>query len=90
MFLFRLKIIHAKRTGKREVSLGGEEPPSTGTPTPGIKRKRKGGDSEDEDDEDEESDEAGDDDEEDEEEEVKKGKKVETCDEVRRPHGHLL
>ncbi|XP_041936036.1 bromodomain adjacent to zinc finger domain protein 2B isoform X4 [Alosa sapidissima] len=78
--LKKLKIIHAKRTGKREVSLGGEEPQSTGTPTPGSKRKRKG-DSEDEDEEDEESDEAGDEDEEEEEEEVKKVKKVETCDE---------
>ncbi|KAL2087577.1 hypothetical protein ACEWY4_016405 [Coilia grayii] len=79
--LKKLKTIHAKRTGKREVSLGGEEPPSTGTPTPGSKRKRKGGDSEDEDDEEEESDEAGEEEEEEEEEEVKKGKKVETCDE---------
>ncbi|XP_062383254.1 bromodomain adjacent to zinc finger domain protein 2B-like isoform X3 [Sardina pilchardus] len=79
--LKKLKIIHAKRTGKREVSLAGEEPQSTGTPTPGSKRKRKGGDSEDEDEEDEESDEAGDDEEEEEEEEVKKVKKVETCDE---------
>ncbi|XP_076852469.1 bromodomain adjacent to zinc finger domain protein 2B isoform X3 [Brachyhypopomus gauderio] len=79
--LKKLKTIHAKRTGKREGGAGGEEPQATGTPSTGPKRKRKGGDSDEDEDEEDDSDEAGEDEEEEEEEEVKKGKKVETCDE---------
>uniref|UniRef100_A0AAY4C1H8 Bromodomain adjacent to zinc finger domain protein 2B n=1 Tax=Denticeps clupeoides TaxID=299321 RepID=A0AAY4C1H8_9TELE len=78
----RLRNIHAKRTGKREMSTGGEELHAVGAPTPGQKRKRKNGDSDDEDDEDEDSDEQGEDEDEEEEEEGKKGKKSETCEEV--------
>lgn len=79
----RMKTIYAKRTGKREAIAGGEEPQAAGCSAIGHKRKRKAGDSDDEDDEDEDSDDAGDDDDDDEEEEAKKGKKVETCDEVK-------
>lgn len=81
-FVFRLKNIHAKRTGKREPA-GGDEPHASGTPSSGHKRKRKAGDSDDDEDEDEDSDEAVDDEDEDDEEEVKKARKVETCDEVK-------
>lgn len=81
-FVYRLKNIHAKRTGRREAA-GGDEPHATGTPSSGHKRKRKAGDSDDDEDEDEDSDEAVDDEDEDDEEEVKKARKVETCDEVR-------
>ncbi|XP_028835607.1 bromodomain adjacent to zinc finger domain protein 2B isoform X2 [Denticeps clupeoides] len=77
----KLRNIHAKRTGKREMSTGGEELHAVGAPTPGQKRKRKNGDSDDEDDEDEDSDEQGEDEDEEEEEEGKKGKKSETCEE---------
>ncbi|KAG7466909.1 hypothetical protein MATL_G00147360 [Megalops atlanticus] len=78
--LRKLRIIHAKKTGKRDSGVAGEETQALGTPTAGRKRKRKGGDSDEDEDEDEDSDDQGDDDE-DEEEEVKKGKKVETCEE---------
>lgn len=62
--------------------MGGEETQSLGTPNPGRKRKRKGGDSEEDEDDDEDSEDQGDEDEEEEEEERgKKGKKVETCEE---------
>ncbi|XP_035382449.1 bromodomain adjacent to zinc finger domain protein 2B isoform X3 [Electrophorus electricus] len=79
--LKKLKTIHGKRTGKREGGTGGEEPQVSGTPSTGTKRKRKGGDSDEDEDEEDDSDEAGEDDEEEEEEEVKKGKKIEMCDE---------
>uniref|UniRef100_A0A671KX15 Bromodomain adjacent to zinc finger domain protein 2B-like n=1 Tax=Sinocyclocheilus anshuiensis TaxID=1608454 RepID=A0A671KX15_9TELE len=79
----RMKTIYAKRTGKREAITGGEEPQAAGVSAIGHKRKRKAGDSDDDDDEDEDSEDAGDEDEDEEEEEAKKGKKVETCDEVK-------
>ncbi|XP_045062498.1 bromodomain adjacent to zinc finger domain protein 2B-like isoform X3 [Coregonus clupeaformis] len=77
--LRKLRTIHAKKTGKRDSSVGGEETQSLGTPTPGRKRKRKGGDSEEDEDDDEDSEDQGDEDDEEEEEEErgKKGKKVE-------------
>uniref|UniRef100_A0A8C8J157 Bromodomain adjacent to zinc finger domain protein 2B n=1 Tax=Oncorhynchus tshawytscha TaxID=74940 RepID=A0A8C8J157_ONCTS len=78
----RLRTIHAKKTGKRDSGVGGEETLSLGTPNPGRKRKRKGGDSEEDEDDDEDSEDQGDeDDDEEEEERGKKGKKVETCEE---------
>uniref|UniRef100_A0A8C7V6A6 Bromodomain adjacent to zinc finger domain 2B n=1 Tax=Oncorhynchus mykiss TaxID=8022 RepID=A0A8C7V6A6_ONCMY len=80
--LRKLRTSHAKKTGKRDSGVGGEEIQSLGTSTPGQKRKRKGGDSEEDEDEDEDSEDQGDedDDEEEEEERGKKGKKVETCE----------
>ena len=82
----RLRIIHAKRTGKREASMGVEENQSVGTPSSAAKRKRKqGGDSDDDEDDDEDSDDPAEEDEDEEEEEVKKVKKVEVYDEVRFP-----
>uniref|UniRef100_A0A8C7MV99 Bromodomain adjacent to zinc finger domain 2B n=1 Tax=Oncorhynchus kisutch TaxID=8019 RepID=A0A8C7MV99_ONCKI len=80
--LKKLRTIHAKRTGKRDTSMGGEEAQPLGTPSSGLKRKRKAGaESDDDDEEDEDSDDLADEDDEEEEEEMKKGKKVETCDE---------
>ncbi|XP_055726658.1 bromodomain adjacent to zinc finger domain protein 2B-like isoform X19 [Salvelinus fontinalis] len=80
--LRKLRTIHAKKTGKRDSSMGGEETQSLGTPNPGRKRKTKGGDSEEDEDDDEDSEDQGDeDDDEEEEERGKKGKKVETCEE---------
>ncbi|KAM3876584.1 bromodomain adjacent to zinc finger domain protein 2B [Diretmus argenteus] len=80
--LKKLRTIHAKRTGKREASVGVEENQSLGTPSSAMKRKRKpGGDSEDDDDDDDDSDDQAEEDDEEEEEEIKKAKKVETCDE---------
>ncbi|XP_070293807.1 bromodomain adjacent to zinc finger domain protein 2B isoform X12 [Salvelinus sp. IW2-2015] len=80
--LRKLRTIHAKKTGKRDSGMGGEETQSLGTPNPGRKRKRKGGDSEEDEDDDEDSEDQGDeDDDEEEEERGKKGKKVETCEE---------
>uniref|UniRef100_A0A4W5KJ92 Bromodomain adjacent to zinc finger domain 2B n=1 Tax=Hucho hucho TaxID=62062 RepID=A0A4W5KJ92_9TELE len=77
--LRKLRTIHAKKTGKRDSGMGGEETQSLGTPNPGRKRKRKGGDSEEDEDDDEDSEDQGDeDDDEEEEERGKKGKKVET------------
>ncbi|KAL0963782.1 hypothetical protein UPYG_G00313520 [Umbra pygmaea] len=80
--LRKLRTIHAKKTGKRDSGVGGEETQSLGTTTPGRKRKRKGGDcSEEDEDEDEDSEDPGDeDDEEEDEDRGKKGKKVETCE----------
>ncbi|XP_022425531.1 bromodomain adjacent to zinc finger domain protein 2B isoform X7 [Delphinapterus leucas] len=82
--LRKLRIIHAKKTGKRDPSGGidlGEEQHPLGTPTPGRKRRRKGGDSDDDDDDDEDSDDQADEDDEDEEDkEDKKGKKAEICE----------
>ncbi|XP_068401141.1 bromodomain adjacent to zinc finger domain protein 2B isoform X10 [Eschrichtius robustus] len=82
--LRKLRIIHAKKTGKRDTSGGidlGEEQHALGTPTPGRKRRRKGGDSDYDDDDDDDSDDQADEDDEDEEDkEDKKGKKTEICE----------
>ncbi|XP_061860467.1 bromodomain adjacent to zinc finger domain protein 2B isoform X6 [Colius striatus] len=80
----RLRIIHAKKTGKRDATgVGdiGEEQQSLETPTPGRKRRRKAGDSDYDDDDDDDSDDQADEDDEDEEDkEDKKGKKAEVCE----------
>ncbi|XP_013374155.1 PREDICTED: bromodomain adjacent to zinc finger domain protein 2B isoform X3 [Chinchilla lanigera] len=82
--LRKLRIIHAKKTGKRDTSGGldlGEEQHPLGTPTPGRKRRRKGGDSDDDDDDDDDSDDQADeDDEDDDDKDDKKGKKADTCE----------
>ncbi|XP_059783928.1 bromodomain adjacent to zinc finger domain protein 2B isoform X10 [Balaenoptera ricei] len=82
--LRKLRIIHAKKTGKRDTSGGidlGEEQHALGTPTAGRKRRRKGGDSDYDDDDDDDSDDQADEDDEDEEDkEDKKGKKTEICE----------
>ncbi|KAM8788484.1 bromodomain adjacent to zinc finger domain protein 2B isoform 1-T6 [Rhynchonycteris naso] len=82
--LRKLRIIHAKKTGKRDTTGGidlGEEQHPLGTPTPGRKRRRKGGDSDYDDDDDDDSDDQADEDEEDEEDkEDKKGKKTDICE----------
>ncbi|XP_076199382.1 bromodomain adjacent to zinc finger domain protein 2B isoform X5 [Aptenodytes patagonicus] len=82
--LRKLRIIHAKKTGKRDATGGGdvgEEQHSLETPTPGRKRRRKGGDSDYDDDDDDDSDDQADEDDEDEEDkEDKKGKKAEVCE----------
>ncbi|XP_074858191.1 bromodomain adjacent to zinc finger domain protein 2B isoform X10 [Carettochelys insculpta] len=82
--LRKLRIIHAKKTGKRDTTVGvdiGEEQHSLGTTTPGRKRRRKGGDSDYDDDEDDDSDDQVDEDDEDEEDkDDKKGKKAEVCE----------
>ncbi|KAI3377510.1 hypothetical protein L3Q82_008683, partial [Scortum barcoo] len=80
--LKKLRTIYAKRTGRREASMGAEESQSICTPSSATKRKRKlGGDSDDEDDDDDDSDDQAEEDEDEEEEEMKKVKKVETYDE---------
>ncbi|NXX42543.1 BAZ2B protein, partial [Tricholaema leucomelas] len=82
--LRKLRIIHAKKTGKRDATGGGdggEEQHSLETPTPGRKRRRKAGDSDYDDDDDDDSDDQADEDDEDEEDkEDKKGKKAEVCE----------
>ncbi|KAL1785459.1 bromodomain adjacent to zinc finger protein domain protein 2B isoform X1 [Sigmodon hispidus] len=82
--LRKLRIIHAKKTGKRDSSGGvdlGEEQHPLGTPTPGRKRRRKGGDSDyDEDDDDDSDDQADEDEEEEEDKDDKKGKKTDVCE----------
>nr|XP_055163801.1 bromodomain adjacent to zinc finger domain protein 2B isoform X16 [Nyctereutes procyonoides] len=82
--LRKLRIIHAKKTGKRDTSGGidlGEEQHPLGTPTPGRKRRRKGGDSDFDDDDDDDSDDQADEDDEDEEDkEDKKGRKTDICE----------
>uniref|UniRef100_A0A8C6JKX1 Bromodomain adjacent to zinc finger domain protein 2B n=1 Tax=Melopsittacus undulatus TaxID=13146 RepID=A0A8C6JKX1_MELUD len=82
--LRKLRIIHAKKTGKRDATGGGdigEEQHSLETPAPGRKRRRKGGDSDYDDDDDDDSDDQADEDDEDEEDkEDKKGKKAEVCE----------
>ncbi|XP_030808026.1 bromodomain adjacent to zinc finger domain protein 2B isoform X12 [Camarhynchus parvulus] len=82
--LRKLRIIHAKKTGKRDAAGsgdGGEEPHSLETPAPGRKRRRKGGDSDYDDDDDDDSDDQADEDDEDEEDkDDKKGKKAEVCE----------
>lgn len=85
---FRLRSIHAKKTGKRESTTVGEEAQALGTPPAGRKRKRKGGDSDEDDEEDEDSDDQGEEDEE-EDEDGKKAKKAEACEEeasLKAPH----
>lgn len=83
LYHYRLRTIYAKRTGKREASMGVEENQSVFTPTSASKRKRKiGADSDDDDDDDDDSDDQAEDEEDEEEEEIKKVKKVETNDEV--------
>ncbi|MGH0143236.1 UNVERIFIED_CONTAM: hypothetical protein FKN15_014045 [Acipenser sinensis] len=80
--LRKLRIIHAKKTGKRDMSgcVDGGEEQALGTPTPERKRKRKGGDSDDDDDDDDDDSEEQGDEEEDDEDDGKKGKKVEACE----------
>ncbi|XP_053511121.1 bromodomain adjacent to zinc finger domain protein 2B isoform X10 [Artibeus jamaicensis] len=82
--LRKLRIIHAKKTGKKDTAGGidlGEEQHPLGTPTPGRKRRRKGGDSDYDDDEDDDSDDQADEDDEDEDDkEDKKGKKTDICE----------
>ncbi|XP_068051116.1 bromodomain adjacent to zinc finger domain protein 2B isoform X12 [Anomalospiza imberbis] len=82
--LRKLRIIHAKKTGKRDAvgsGEGGEEPHSLETPAPGRKRRRKGGDSDYDDEDDDDSDDQADEDDEDEEDkDDKKGKKAEVCE----------
>ncbi|NWR56836.1 BAZ2B protein, partial [Bucorvus abyssinicus] len=82
--LRKLRIIHAKKTGKRDASGGGdvgEEQHSLETPATGRKRRRKGGDSDyDDDDDDDSDDQAEEDDEDEEDKEDKKGKKAEVCE----------
>ncbi|XP_064517857.1 bromodomain adjacent to zinc finger domain protein 2B isoform X9 [Pseudopipra pipra] len=81
--LRKLRIIHAKKTGKREAAgggEGGEEPHSLEPPQPGRKRRRKG-DSDDDDDDEEDSEDQADEEEEDEEDkDEKKGKKADVCE----------
>ncbi|XP_032385707.1 bromodomain adjacent to zinc finger domain protein 2B isoform X2 [Etheostoma spectabile] len=80
--LRKLRSIHAKKTGKRDSSVGGENRHSFAIPTARNKCKRKEGDSEEEEDEDDDSEDQGDDDDDDEEESGgKKGKKAEMCEE---------
>lgn len=77
----RLGRIYAKRTGKRESNVGGEDNQALGTPTNGHKRKRKVGGIDEDDDEDDDSNDQGEEDEEEEEDGGKKRKKNETCEE---------
>ncbi|KAF1382497.1 hypothetical protein PFLUV_G00144400 [Perca fluviatilis] len=80
--LRKLRSIHAKKTGKRDSSVGGENSHSLVIPTASNKCKRKEGDSEEEEDEDDDSeDQVDDDDDEEEESGGKKGKKAEMCEE---------
>lgn len=80
----RLRTTYAKRTGKREASVGVEENQSIGTPSSASKRKRKlGGESDDDEDDDDDSDDQAEEEDEEEEEEMKKVRKVETYDEVK-------
>ncbi|XP_057349919.1 bromodomain adjacent to zinc finger domain protein 2B-like [Manis pentadactyla] len=71
--LRKLRIIYAKKAGKRDTSGGidlGEEQHESATPTAGCKRRRKGGD----------NDADGDKEEEEEDKEDKKGKKTDVCE----------
>ncbi|XP_034549339.1 bromodomain adjacent to zinc finger domain protein 2B isoform X3 [Notolabrus celidotus] len=80
--LRKLRRIHAKKTGKRDSCVGGEDRQAFVIPTARNKSKRKEGDSEEEEDEDDDSEDQGDDDDEEEEESGgKKGKKAEICEE---------
>lgn len=77
----RLRGIYAKRTGKRDGSVGGEESQALGAPTPGHKRKRKVGSIEEDDYEEDDSYDQGEEDEDEEEDGGKKRKRTETCEE---------
>ncbi|XP_060732644.1 bromodomain adjacent to zinc finger domain protein 2B isoform X6 [Tachysurus vachellii] len=79
--LRKLRGIYAKRTGKREGSVGGEESQALGAPTPGHKRKRKVGSIEEDDYEEDDSYDQGEEDDDEEEDGGKKRKKTETCEE---------
>ncbi|XP_029314808.1 bromodomain adjacent to zinc finger domain protein 2B isoform X2 [Cottoperca gobio] len=79
--LRKLRSIHAKKTGKRDSSVGGEDSHTFVIPTARNKCKRKEGDSEEEEDEDDDSEDQDDDDDEDEESGGKKGKKADVCEE---------
>lgn len=76
-----MRSIYAKRTGKRDSSVGGEESLALGTPTTGHRRKRKVGGIEEDDDEDDDSNDQGEEDEDEEEDGGKKRKKTDTCEE---------
>ncbi|XP_050975844.1 bromodomain adjacent to zinc finger domain protein 2B isoform X2 [Labeo rohita] len=78
--LRKLRSIYAKRTGKRESGVGGEEGQSSCTPANSRKRKRKGGESDEDDEEDDDSDEQGEEDEDEYDFGGKKGKKAEACE----------
>ncbi|NWQ77894.1 BAZ2B protein, partial [Columbina picui] len=81
--LRKLRIIHAKKTGKRDVAGGGEageEQHPLETPAQGRKRRRKGDSDYDDDDDDDSDDQADEDDEDEEDKEDKKGKKAEVCE----------
>ncbi|NWT05204.1 BAZ2B protein, partial [Mionectes macconnelli] len=81
--LRKLRIIHAKKTGKREApggSEGGEEPHSLEPPQPGRKRRRKGDSDDDDDDEEDSEDQADEEDEDEEDKDEKKGKKADVCE----------
>ncbi|XP_057349886.1 bromodomain adjacent to zinc finger domain protein 2B-like [Manis pentadactyla] len=72
--LRKLRIIYAKKAGKRDTSGGidlGEEQHASATPTAGCKRRRKGGDSDADGNEEEE---------EEEDKEDRKGKKTDVCE----------
>ncbi|XP_071666731.1 bromodomain adjacent to zinc finger domain protein 2B isoform X7 [Patagioenas fasciata] len=76
----RLRIIHAKKTGRRDAAGGGEEQHALEAPAPGRKRRRKGDSDDDDDDDDDSDDQADEDDEDEEDKEDKKGKKAEVCE----------
>uniref|UniRef100_A0A8C2B4W7 Bromodomain adjacent to zinc finger domain 2B n=1 Tax=Cyprinus carpio TaxID=7962 RepID=A0A8C2B4W7_CYPCA len=78
--LRKLRSIYAKRTGKRESSVGGEETQSAGASVNSRKRKRRGGESDEDDEEDDDSDEHGEEDEDEDDFGGKKGKKAEACE----------
>ncbi|XP_068184965.1 bromodomain adjacent to zinc finger domain protein 2B-like isoform X2 [Antennarius striatus] len=78
--LRKLRSIHAKKTGKKEGSVGLED--IFANPTVRNKGKRKEGDSEEEEDDEEDSEDQGDDDDEEEEESGgKRARKAEICEE---------
>lgn len=78
----RLRGIHAKKTGKRDSGLRGEDSFTFVSPPVRNKCKRKEGDSEEEDDDEDDSEDQREDDEEEEEESGgKKGKKTDICEE---------
>ncbi|XP_065697639.1 bromodomain adjacent to zinc finger domain protein 2B isoform X16 [Patagioenas fasciata] len=78
--LRKLRIIHAKKTGRRDAAGGGEEQHALEAPAPGRKRRRKGDSDDDDDDDDDSDDQADEDDEDEEDKEDKKGKKAEVCE----------
>ncbi|NXK88946.1 BAZ2B protein, partial [Formicarius rufipectus] len=84
--LRKLRIIHAKKTGKREAAGGGEgaegseEQHCLEPPQPGRKRRRKGDSDDDDDDEDDSEEQAEEEDEDEEDKDDKKGKKADVCE----------